>query len=178
VIVAVYLFPVYWMVATSLKSAGDIFSSPPSWIPLHPQLAAYSTALIHNSQMLRALGNSAIISLGTMVLTVVLAAPAAYAFARLRLRFAGPAMLLFLIAQLLPSINLALPLFISFSKVGLVDSLFSLVLADTVLALPFAVIILRPFFLRIPSDLEEAAETDGCNRLGVFLSFRWYGRDW
>src|SRR5215208_6754968 len=87
--------------------------------------------------------------------------------ARLRLRLSG-LLLLLLISQMLPPINLAVPLFVLFQYIGLVNTYPGLILADTVFVLPFAIIILRPFLLSIPGDLEDAAMVDGCSRLGAF----------
>src|SRR5215210_6451028 len=168
VIVALYVFPVYWMVATSLKSSKDIFAVPPHLVPSPPTFVAYFSAVIHNPPIHRAIFNSAVISVGTMALTLALALPAAYALARLRLRFAALVMLLLLISQMLPQINLAVPLFVLFKYVGLVNTYQGLILADTVFVLPFA-IILRPFFLNVPRDLEDAAMVDGCSRPGAFF---------
>ena len=166
--VLVYLFPVYWMVATSLKTSAAIFATPPQLVPSPPVFTAYSVAVINNPATIRAIINSAIISLGTMALTLVLAAPAAYALARLRLRGGTLITLLLLITQLLPAIVIATPLFVLFSRIGLLNSYPALILADTTIALPFAVIILRPFFLTVPSELEAAAKIDGCNQLSAF----------
>ena len=165
--VAVYLFPVYWMVATSLKSAGDIFATPPKLFPIPPNFTAYEEQVIHNPVLLNVFVNSVIISVGTTVLTLALAIPGAYGLARLRLRGAGLMLLLMLIGQLLPSIVIAGPLFILFSRIGLLNSHFGLILADTTFTLPFSVIILRPFFLAVPNELEAAAKVDGCTQLGV-----------
>lgn len=168
-ILAVYLFPVYWMLATSLKSFKAIFAVPPQLVPLPPQITPYIEAVITNQFMLRAILNSTIISVSTLVLTLLLAAPAAYALARRRLRFTVVVVFILLLSQMVPTILLAGPLFVIFSQIGLVDSYASLILADTTtVALPFAIIILRPFFLSIPEDLEDAAMVDGCTRLGAF----------
>jgi multiple sugar transport system permease protein len=169
VVVAVYLFPVYWMVATSLKSASDVFSVPPTLIPWPPDLEAYRDEVIGNADLLDHLWNSVLISFGTMVLTLVLAVPGAYGLARLRLPGTGLVLLIILVSQLLPSIVVAGPLFLIFSRVGLLDSHLGLIVADTTITLPFAVIILRPFFLAFPRDLEAAAKVDGCTQLGVLL---------
>jgi multiple sugar transport system permease protein len=166
--VLAYLFPVYWMVATSLKTSAAIFATPPQVVPSPVVFSAYVTAVINNPLTLRAILNSAIISLGTMALTLVLAAPAAYGLARLNLRGGALMTLLLLITQLLPAIVIATPLFVLFSRIGLLNSYPSLILADTTITLPFAVIILRPFFLTVPSELEAAAKIDGCTQWGAF----------
>jgi multiple sugar transport system permease protein len=166
--VLAYLFPVYWMVATSLKTSSAIFAVPPQIVPSPVVFSAYVTAVINNPLTLRAILNSAIISLGTMALTLILAAPAAYGLARLKLRGGALMTLLLLITQLLPAIVIATPLFVLFSRIGLLNSYPALILADTTITLPFAVIILRPFFLTVPSELEAAAKIDGCTQWGAF----------
>lgn len=168
-IVLVFLFPVFWMVSTSFKTPAGIFSTPPQLIPSPFTADAYRAAIFGDPAVLRAMRSSLIVSLGTMALTLVLAAPAAYALARLALPGGSLVLLLLLVTQLLPSIVLAGPLFVVFSRIGLVNSYQALILADTTISLPFAVIILRPFFLSVPLDLEQAAQVDGATRWGSFL---------
>jgi multiple sugar transport system permease protein len=165
--VLLYLFPVYWMVATSLKSKSDIFAVPPQVIPMPPNLSAYNDEVIHNPELITVFVNSVIISSGTMGLTLLLAVPGAYGLARLKLRGSGIILLILLIGQLLPSIVIAGPLFLNYSRIGLLNTHLGLILADTTFTLPFSVIILRPFFLAVPSELEAAARVDGCTQLGV-----------
>jgi multiple sugar transport system permease protein len=166
--VLAYLFPVYWMIATSLKTSGAIFASPPQVVPSPLVFSAYVEAVIENPLTIRAIINSAIIGIGTMLLTLLLATPAAYALARLNLRGGALMTLLLLVTQLLPAIVIATPLFVLFSRIGLLNSYPALILADTTITLPFAVIILRPFFLTVPSELEAAAKIDGCNQFSAF----------
>lgn len=167
-IVGVFLFPVFWMVSTSLKTPADIFATPPRLIPSPVTGAAFVDAVLDDPIIVRAMGSSVVVSVGTMMLTLVLAVPAAYALARLRLRGATVVMLLLLIGQLLPSVVIAGPLFVLFSRIGLVNSYPALILADATIALPFSVIILRPFFLGIPRELEAAALVDGSTQFGAF----------
>jgi multiple sugar transport system permease protein len=167
-IVVAYLFPVYWMVATSLKSSSAVFETPPQLIPWPPNFSSYYVAVLNNPLALRSILNSAIVGTGTMIFTLLLAAPAAYALARLSLRGATLIMLLLLITQLLPAIVIATPLFVVFSRIGLINSYPALILADTTFTLPFAVIVLRPFFLTVPRELEAAAKIDGCNQFDAF----------
>ncbi len=168
VIVSIYLFPVYWMVISSLKTTAGIFAYPPEFLPSAPTLDSYREAVFENNVVRTAIRNSAIIATGTMLVTLVLAAPAAYALARLRLPGGTIVLLLLLVAQLLPAIVIATPLFVLFSQLGLVSSSPALIIADTTATLPFAVIILRPFFLSIPRELEAAAMVDGDTRFGAF----------
>jgi multiple sugar transport system permease protein len=167
-IVMIYLFPVYWMVATSLKPPADIFASPPKFIPWPPDFSAYREAVIHNSVVHRAMVSSIIISLGVMVMTLALATPAAYALARFKLRGSGAMTLLLVLGQLLPAVVIAGPLFVLFRRLELTNSYQAIIIADATATLPFAVIVLRPYFLTVPGELEQAAMLDGANRFRVF----------
>jgi multiple sugar transport system permease protein len=168
VLVAIYLFPVYWMVATSLKAQREIFAIPPKLVPWPPDFDPYREAVLGNPDVARGVLNSTVIAIGTTALTLLLAAPAAYALARLRLRFTVAIGLILLISQMLPSINLALPLFVIFSRVGLVDSFPALIVANATVTVPFAIIVLRPFFLTVPGEVVEASRVDGSTRFGAF----------
>jgi multiple sugar transport system permease protein len=177
VLVLIYLFPVYWMVSTALKSDADIYANPPKLFPSPIEWENIREAVIDNPPVLKAIRSSAIISVGTMLLTLLLAAPAAYALARLRPRGGVLFLLLLLVTQLLPGIVIASPLFVVFrwieqrdflAGIELIDTYWGLIIADTTIALPFAVIILRPFFLAVPMELESAALVDGSTRLGAF----------
>lgn len=169
VVVGLFIFPLYWMVTTSVKPEGDLFTNPPTWFPTQWNFGTYADAVFGNQLIMTGLRNSLIISAGATIVTVVLAAPAAYAFARLKLRWSALLLLPFLLAQLLPTINLALPLYALFSQAGLINTHIGLILANAVLNLPFAVIVLRPFYLSIPHEMEEAAAIDGANRFQAFL---------
>lgn len=167
-ITALFLFPVYWMIKTSLTPITDLFSTPPKFGLLNSTFQAYVDNFIKNQDMLRYIGNSFIIAVGTMIITLLFAVPGAYAMARLNIKGKSIIMILLLAIQMLPGITMAMPLFIMFSKVQLVDNYLGLILADMIHALPFAVLILRPAFMTLPKGLEEAASIDGCNRFTAF----------
>jgi multiple sugar transport system permease protein len=167
-LVVIYLFPVYWMAATSLKAQRDVFAIPPKIVPWPPDFGAYQKAVIGNPEVVQGVINSTIIAIGTTIVTLLLAAPAGYGLARLRLRFTVAIAFSLLISQMLPSINLALPLFVIFTRVGLVDSYLALIIANATATVPFAIIILRPFFLTVPGEVVEASRVDGSTRFGAF----------
>jgi multiple sugar transport system permease protein len=168
-ITAVYLLPVYWMLNTSFKAQADVFERPPALVPLPPTLAAYRTAVFSDPDIARGLANTAIIATGTTLLTLVVAVPAAFALARLRLRFVTPALLLFLAVQMIPAVNLALPMFVLFGRVGLVNTYAGLIIANCSLSIPLAITIMRPYFLSVPGEVLEAARVDGCTTFGAFV---------
>lgn len=167
-IMIVFLFPVYWMIKTSLTPVTELYHNPPHLLPAGATLDSYINNFVHNHDMLKYIGNSVIIAVGTMVLSLLLSIPAAYALARLPIKGKGLMMISILSIQMLPGIMMAMPLYIMFSKVHLSDRYSGLILADLIHALPFAIITLRPFFLALPKGLEEAAMIDGCNKFTSF----------
>ncbi|WP_100407414.1 carbohydrate ABC transporter permease [Bacillus solitudinis] len=168
-ITTIFLFPIYWMVTTSIKPLQDVFSSPPMIIPETIQFQAYIKNLVEDQSILVYLKNSFIIAIGTSIFTLLLGLPAAYAMARFKLKGSGVFLLILLVTQMLPGIMMAMPLFIMFSKFNLLNSFPALIIGNTTLALPFAILIMRPFFLSIPKGLEDAAVIDGCNRFSAFI---------
>jgi multiple sugar transport system permease protein len=174
---AIYLIPLFWMVSTSLKPQNQIFQKPPVLFPSSPQIDSYRSilGLPSNKPELYIntfvyFKNSLLIATWTTVLALILAVPAAYALSRFKFRGRTPFLLFLLVAQMLPSVLLVIPLFVLFRIFGLYSTYFSVILADTALALPFAIIILRTSFLQIPDALEEAGWIDGGSRLQVL----WY----
>lgn len=168
-ITALYLLPVYWMLATSLKESSDIFATPPQLFPSPISLTSYTETVVNHAGIGRGLLNSTVIAVGTTVVTLAVAVPAAYALARLRVRFVALLMLLFLVVQMIPAVNLALPMFVIFSRADLVNSYVGLILANCSLAIPLAITILRPYFLSVPGEVIEAAKIDGCTTWTAFL---------
>ena len=165
----VYLLPVYWMLNTSFKKPADIFATPPQLVPLSPTLRSYADAAFGNPAIAKGLANSAVIAIGTTLLTIAIAVPAAYGLARLRLRFVSVFLMLFLVVQMVPAVNLALPMFAIFSDLGLVNSYAGLILANASLAIPLGIVLLRPYFLSVPGEILEAAKVDGCTTFGAFV---------
>jgi multiple sugar transport system permease protein len=168
-LVAVYLFPIYWMVTGSIKNQDDLFASPPQLVPIHPQFSTWSHEIVHKPEVVEYIRNTFVVATGTMVLALLLAAPAAYALATFPMRGKSLIMLFCLSSLMLPAIMLATPLFVIFSRIHLTNSLFGLILADTTLALPYAIVLLRPTFASIPQDLADAAQIDGSSSFGAFV---------
>ena len=166
-IVLVFLFPVYWMFITSIKTQGEIFRTPPTFWPHN--LYGKSYAEILSSGVGRNFINSFLISFVSMVIVVVLAVPAAYGLARFRISGMKLCILFFLVTQMLPPTVILTPLFIVFSKLGILNTYVGPILATATLGIPFSVLVLRTYFLGIPKELEDAAQIDGCNRLTAFV---------
>ncbi|MEF2966739.1 carbohydrate ABC transporter permease [Paenibacillus sp. M1] len=167
-IMIVFLFPVYWMIKTSVTPVTELYHNPPHILPVAATFDSYIDNFIRNQDMIGYIGNSFIIALGTMILSLFISVPAAYALARLSIKGKALIMISILSIQMLPGIMMAMPLYIMFSKVRLIDNFAGLIFADLIHALPFAIITLRPFFLALPGGLEEAAKIDGCNKFTSF----------
>ncbi|NEA57444.1 carbohydrate ABC transporter permease [Streptomyces sp. SID13666] len=157
------LFPVYWMVNASLQPAGNPLQG--GWFPFHPDFSGYATALRDQGD---SLVTSLVVSLGSVALSLGLAAPAAYALAQLPVR--GTNLVLFgvLITQMVPSIAIANALYVAYNDLGLLNSYLGLILADATAGVPFAIIILRSSMQGIPREIIEAARVDGAGRLRAF----------
>jgi multiple sugar transport system permease protein len=168
VLLLAFLFPIYWMVATSVKASNDVFVYPPHIIPTALHFGAWTSRILGDATVMRYVLNSTVVALGTMSLSLVLAAPAAYAVAHLPLRGKSTFMLVNLSALMFPTIMLATPLFVIFTRLGLTNSYPGLILANTTAAMPFAIVLLRPFFASISRELSEAAMIDGCTQWGAF----------
>ncbi|MGW2567794.1 carbohydrate ABC transporter permease [Streptomyces sp. NPDC001537] len=164
---AVMLFPVYWMLNVSFTRDQDMRKSPPSLFPAHGTLEGYRAVL---DQQLPYLGTSLVIGLGTVVLTVALAAPAGYALAKLRPRGGGILSFLLLVAQMVPGIIMAMGFYAIYLQLGLLQSVPGLIVADSTLAVPFAVLIFTAFMSGIPGELIQAAKMDGATPLRTFWS--------
>jgi multiple sugar transport system permease protein len=164
---AIMLFPVYWMLNASFTPDQDLRKNPPDLFPVHGTLEGYRAVL---DDQLPYLGTSLVIGLGTVVLTVALAAPAGYALAKLRPRGGGVLSFLFLVAQMIPGIIMAMGFYAIYLSLGLLQSVPGLIVADSTLAVPFAVLIFTAFMSGIPDELLQAAKTDGAGPLRTFWS--------
>jgi multiple sugar transport system permease protein len=163
----VMLFPVYWMINVSLTKTSNMRKSPPNLIPVDPTFDGYS-AVIH--QQFPYLGTSLLVGTGTVVLTLLLAAPAGFSLAKLRPRGGGVLSFLLLLAQMIPSIVMAMGFYTIYIKLGLLSTAWGLILADSTIAVPFGVLIFTAFMSRIPGELLQAARIDGAGTVRTFLS--------
>lgn len=169
IIAAVYLFPVYWMINTSLKTSTDMFASPPQMVPAELYTGSYQAVFSDRYGIPQAFLNSVIIAGSVLVLTLLIAVPASYAVARLRGRVTTSMMIMLTVVQLLPAIAISVPLFVMFRQADLINTYLSVILADVSVTLPFAVILLRPYFKLFPYEVEEAARLDGLTAIGTIV---------
>ena len=164
----VYAIPLLWIVLTSLKAPADVIGSQSSLL-FRPTIDAYVSAL-SDSGLYVAMQQSLVIAAGTTALTLLIAIPAGYGLARVDSPVTGIALGALIVLQMLPQTANVIPLFQIFGQWGLLDTNLGLIIADTALLTPFAVLLLRPFFRSIPIALEEAAAIDGANSLRIFFS--------
>ncbi|NOY44932.1 MAG: carbohydrate ABC transporter permease [Deltaproteobacteria bacterium] len=167
-VTAAVAFPFYWMALSSTKTFAELFALPPRFWPRHPTLAAYRDVLFTQG-FLRYLANSLVVAGATVGLDLAIAAPGAYALARLRFRFRRLGGLALGLIYLIPPILLVVPLFALLTGLGLRDSLAGLVVAYLAQTLPVSLYMLANYFRALPPELEEAARVDGCSRPGVLV---------
>jgi multiple sugar transport system permease protein len=163
----VILFPVYVMITTSLKTRVQTFSMPPVWI-FRPTLEHYKS-IIFEENFLRYLMNSAIVATSTALLSVFIGALAAYALVRFTFfgkRVMTTATLLF---RMVPPAVMIIPLFILWTRIGIVSTRAGLIFAYIALNVSFTIWVLRSFMMEIPIEIEESAVIDGCTEVGIFF---------
>jgi multiple sugar transport system permease protein len=161
----IVLFPIYAIIVGSFESTTTLFSGNYYWLPHDPTLANYKT--VFNEQTGHIV-TSLVVGVGTALLALVVAVPAAYALSKYRLRVTVILVSALIIAQIVPSIVLATSLFIVFHWVHLLNSYPGLILADGTYAIPFAILVLRAFFFSLPNELLYAAKADGASEWQTF----------
>ena len=156
------LGPYLWMLLTSLTSEQQIFTEGPSLFTLVWDNYA---RLFRNVGFARNMLDSLIIASGTVVVGLALSVTAAYSFSRFEFRFKRALLLQFLLINMFPLVLLILPLFVLMRQLGLLDTHFALIVANSTIAIPFSVWMMTSYINGIPKSLDEAAMTDGCSRL-------------
>jgi multiple sugar transport system permease protein len=162
--VVVLLFPVYWMIVTSLKPNVEVFKNPPTLLPKAPTLEAYRLVL-SDKEYLRYFGNSYLVASMVSLLTVMLGGLAGYGFSRFRMKGGTVLLLSVLLLMLFPRVVLIVPFFSIFASLRLYNTYIALIVANTSFALPFSIWMLKGYFDSVPPSMEEAAMVDGCTRL-------------
>ncbi len=159
-------FPAVWILLTSLKGEAELVRKPISYLPHELVLSNYVQAFA-DQPLLKYLGNSLIVALSSTVVSLVVASLAAYAIARLNLKYRQVILTAIVASSMFPLVTLLVPIFETMRSLGLLNTYTALVLPYTVLSLPVCTLVLVSFFQSIPRDLENAAMLDGCTRLGA-----------
>ncbi|MBT2484711.1 MULTISPECIES: carbohydrate ABC transporter permease [unclassified Microbacterium] len=159
-------FPLLWLLSASFKSTSELNSLAVNLIPADWDFSNYTTAL-ERQNLITAAGNSLLVSIATMVITVLLSMPMAYALARLKGRLRAAGTVWILTSQVFPSILIIIPLFLVLRSINLNDTLFGLILVYVTFTLPFTLWMLQGYVAAIPTELEEAGEMDGASRVTI-----------
>jgi multiple sugar transport system permease protein len=189
ILLLVYILaPMAWLVSSSLQSEREIVSRPPHWIPHDPTLRNFSAIFAAKdvgvtyetrraadpssggfipstaSNLLPAIGNSMIVASAVVVLNLLVGIPAAYAIAKIRFRGRQLSIYAILATRVIPDIALVVPFFLFIRNLGLLDSLWSLIITYLAVTVPFSVYILIGYLESLPEELDRAARVDGCSR--------------
>ena len=181
VLIAIWtLFPFYVMINASFQATEGILSKPPAWYPHPLTLDNYRAAIfgeqvkssganVQAKAIMLSMKNSAIVSVSVTLICVLIGAPAGYAYARYqRFKLLSASLWILILTRMIPSLTLAVPFFILFRRLDLIDTKRGLVIALSSLILPLAIWILRGYFETLPPNLERAGLVDGCTRLQAF----------
>lgn len=165
------LGPFLWIFLASITPEakvewGAVSGRQVTYLPTQPTLQNYID-LLNNTPFLQFFRNSVIIATGNMLLTLVVASLGAYGFARFHFAGRGPLLVGMLIAYTIPSVVLLVPLLVIFRSYGLVNTHLGMILAEATHSAPFVLLLMINYFSTLPRELDEAAQVDGCSRLGT-----------
>jgi len=187
------LAPVAWLFSSSFQTEREIVSRPPHWIPQQPTLqnftaifAAKDRSVTYEtrraadpatggyipstaSNLVPAIGNSLLVACAVVVFNLLVGVPAAYAMAKIRFRGRQASIYAILATRVIPDIALVVPFFLFIRNLGLLDSLWSLIITYLAVTVPFSVFILVSYFESLPDELDKAARVDGCSRLQTLV---------
>ncbi len=163
-----FLFPIYWTLATSLKTKDSIIKLPPDWIPTKFTWSHYVEVFKEN-QIAQVFLNSLTVASATTILTIAVTVLGAYGFSRFR--FPGRNLWIYttIVVRMIPGLLLIIPYYLMFQKAGLLNSLSGLVIVNVTAAIPLAIYLFMGFFNEMPGEIFESARIDGCSEYGVFL---------
>ena len=167
VIICFVILPMFWVAATALKQKIEMFKLPPQWF-FKPTLTNF-IYVFKTMPVIRWTMNSALISIGTLILSLLLGVPAGYAFSRVKFRGKHILLMFILLTRALPPVVIVLPFRVFMAALGLFGTRTAVILLDTVYNAAFTAWLMSGIFESIPVDLEEAAIIDGCLPIGAFF---------
>ena len=187
------LAPVAWLVSSSFQPEAEITSRPPHWIPHQPTLENFEAIFTARDNvvtyenrkrgdsatggfipstaknLLPSMANSFIVAIAVVLLNLLVAVPAAYALAKIRFIGRSASIYVMLATRVIPDIALVVPFFLFVQKLGLQDTLWSLIITYLAVTVPFSIFILTGYFESLPDELDKAARVDGCSRLQTLV---------
>ncbi|PNR92510.1 sugar ABC transporter permease [Petrotoga sp. 9PWA.NaAc.5.4] len=168
VLVLFSIFPILWLLLTSLKPTSEIYSWPIKYFPSKPTFQNYIN-LLQRGDFGRYFLNSVIVSGSATILILITGTLAAYSFARINFKGKRTLMMIILALLLFPSVAVVPPLFLIFRNLGLINTYISLILGHTALYLPLAIWILTNYFRTLPRNIEDSALIDGCTPIQMIF---------
>ncbi len=162
------LAPFAWMTITAIKPSNEVYTNPITWWPSRPTLQSFVTVLT-KTDFPRVIANTAFVSVTTALISTTIATLAAYGLSRLASRRTQSLMVALLFAQMIPTVLLVIPYFLIMRPLGLIDSLWALVITNVSFTAPIATWLLRRFIGKVPRELDQAAMIDGCSRVGALM---------
>lgn len=166
--IVISFFPIVWILLTSLKPAADIYAWPPVYLPSPPTLKNYFWIITETPELLRYILNSLIVATVTTFLILFFGGMAAYSLARLQYKGRDTIMVALLTVSMFPPIALLPAMFLTFRKLGLLNSYPSLIIAHTGVYMALAIWILANYFKTLPPEIEDAAKVDGCSTFRLY----------
>lgn len=176
------VFPFVWTFLSSIKPGRELYTYHLRLVPQHPTFDRYVSIFTGREEVLGQVGvgetiksfrygmlNSLLVSISVSLICLVLGSLAAYAFARLKFRGSTSIFLLIMILRLIPVVVLIIPLFLIVGGLNLLDTKTSLMFVYSSFWLPLIILIMKSFFEKMPSELEDSAMMDGCGRIGVLF---------
>ena len=170
----VLCLPGLWVVLTAFRPNVEVLARPTIWLPQNPTLENFLKIFGLLPQVQEGLPvaqyflNSLVISVTSTVVAVLIGMAGGYAFARFRFRGKSTLFIAFMLSRSVPGVALSLPLFILWSRVGLIDTPLGLIIVYLAINIPFTIWLTDGFFRQIPVELSEAAQIDGCSRWQAF----------
>jgi len=165
-LIIVYLFPVYWELVTSLKTEAEVFRAIPSFWPEQITFKNYLRPFLEDVYIYF-LRNSILVAIGSVALNIPPAILAAYAFSRYKIKHARDLFFWALTNRMGPAAAFIIPYYAVYSTLGLIDTIWGLIIAYSIFNLPFAIWLLKGFIDGLPRELEDSARVDGCSELQV-----------
>lgn len=163
------VFPFIWMVVTSLKPENEIMSVKPSLFIKEPTIDTYKN-LLFNTDFVIYFKNSFIVALSTTLIAIVISVLAGYALSRYnKQKMIASTNFCLTLAQMIPGVLLLIPLYLIMQKLNLLDTYWSMIIAYTTFVVPLCTFMIKGFLDTIPYELEEAAQIDGCRKIGIIL---------
>lgn len=165
-LLVVMLFPIYWIVNSSLMENKFVMNLPPHFLPKNPNFNSY-LKIFKNEKYVTYFKNSFLVSGGAVILTLFVATLAGFAFSRYQFRFKNAVLTSIMSVQMFPIVAILISLYTFYHKWGMLSTYTGLILADTTFCLPLCIFLMKGYFDTLPKSLDEAAKIDGSSRLQV-----------